>query len=457
MAEPQLNRHTRFLALGYRHRHVINLKDDQYLILRLMRILCVYATLGVSSTMKKKMVSVMKEIYLDNSATTFPKPQAVCQAVESFMRCCGGSPGRGSHKKAREADEIVLGARQSVARLFGVTNPSRITFSSNCTESLNLAIKGIVQAGQHVVITDLEHNAVSRPLWKLKERMGIEISVIKTAADGILDPSAVERAIQNNTVLICCVHANNVMGTILPIADIAQIARKNGIYFLVDAAQSAGVLPLKVEEIGIDLLAFTGHKGLFGPQGTGGLYIREGVDVQSLKEGGTGIRSESLEQPVFAPEGYEAGTLNAPGLAGLKEGVDFVLDQGLDKIWSHEALLNNQFIQHLKNIDGVQIYGPEDPERKVAITSINLQSLDAAHVGELLDRKFGIMVRTGLQCSALTHHKLKTDQRGVVRFSFGYFNTLDDVSYTADALRQIARALYLNPESSWLQTTGGTR
>lgn len=398
---------------------------------------------------------VMKEIYLDNSATTFPKPDAVSQAVENFIQNGGGSPGRGSHRKAREADEIVLQARKSLAHLFSVSNPSRITFSSNCTESLNLAIKGIVQPGQHVIVTDLEHNAVSRPLWALKERSGVQISVVETAANGILEPSAIERAIQSNTVLICCVHANNVMGTILPIVEIAQIAQERHVYFLVDAAQSGGVLPLEVEEMGVDLLAFTGHKGLFGPQGTGGLYIKEGVNVQPLKEGGTGIRSESLEQPVLTPEGYEAGTLNAPGLAGLKEGVDFVLKEGANKIRSHEAFLNSQFTQYLRSIDGVQIYGPDDPERKVAITSINLQGLDAVHVGELLDRKFGIMVRTGLQCSALTHQKLKTDRRGVVRFSFGYFNTLDDVSYTADAIRQIAKALHAGIKASWLQTTGG--
>ncbi|MBX9770502.1 MAG: aminotransferase class V-fold PLP-dependent enzyme [Candidatus Obscuribacterales bacterium] len=369
-------------------------------------------------------------------------------AADGFMRDCGGSPGRGLHRKARQADEIVFDTRKSLAALFGIKDPSRIVFTTNCTESLNLAIKGILKPGDHAILTDLEHNAMARPLWKLRETLGVELSIVTTNEDGSLNPAVIRDAIQSNTRLICCIHANNVMGSIMPIAAVGEIAGAHRIALLVDAAQTAGVLPIDVEAMKIDLLAFTGHKGLLGPQGTGGLYVREGIELEPLKEGGTGIRSESVEHPNIFPEGYEAGTLNGPGLAGLGAGVQFILGKGIEEFRRHETSLNERFIDAVQGIKGIQLYGPKDATKKVGITLLNFASLDPGEVGQLLDRKFGIMVRTGLQCSALSHQKLKTEKKGAIRFSFGYFNTFDDVEYAIDALQQISKALYVVPTSS---------
>lgn len=391
---------------------------------------------------------MQKSVYLDNSATTFPKPEAVYLAVDRFMRECGGSPGRGLNRKARQADEVVFETRKRLASLFNINDPSRVIFTANCTESLNLAIKGLLRRGDHAVLTDLEHNAMSRPLWKLRETLGLELSVVKTSEEGKLDPAAIEAAIRSNTRVICCVHANNVMGTITPIAAIGEIAQSHQITFLVDAAQTAGVLPIEVNSMNIDLLAFTGHKGLLGAQGTGGLYVREGLEIEPLKEGGTGIKSESVEHPNIFPEGYEAGTLNGPGISGLGAGVQFVMNQGTEAIRSHEMTLNERFMRGVDGIKGVQLYGPKDAMEKVGITLLNFASLDPGEVGQLLDRKFGLMVRTGLQCSALSHQKLGTEKKGAIRFSFGFFNTTDDVDYAIDAVRQISRALYTVAQSS---------
>ncbi|MBI4533833.1 MAG: aminotransferase class V-fold PLP-dependent enzyme [Candidatus Melainabacteria bacterium] len=387
----------------------------------------------------------MREVYLDNGATSFPKPESVYQAIDHFIRRCGGSPGRGSHRKAREAEEIVAQSRSRLARLFGVRNAARIVFTSGCTESLNLSIKGVLKSGDHVITTDLEHNAMARTLWKLKKRLGIDICVVETSSEGCLDAGKIERAINARTRLICSVHANNVMGTILPISEIGKIARSKGVLLLVDAAQTAGVLPIDVEESQIDLLAFTGHKGLLGPPGTGGLYIREGIDVEPLKEGGTGIKSESLEHPHQVPEAYEAGTINAPGIAGLGAGAQFIEQESTAKIRSHELTLNQQFMESVATINRVRVYGPRDFNIKVAITLVSLDGLDPFEVGQLLDRKFGIMVRTGLQCSVWSHQKLGTEGKGAIRFSFGYFNTSEDVDYATYALQEIAKATYSVP------------
>ncbi len=384
----------------------------------------------------------MREVYLDNSATTFPKPECVYQAVDRFMRNCGGSPGRASHRKSQEADKTVVKTRQALARLFKISDPSRIVFTCNCTESINLAVKGILQPGDHIVITDLEHNAVLRPLWKLGKTMGIDISIVETTIDGFLDPSKVWSAINKRTRLICAVYANNVLGTILPIGDLAEIANKSHIPLLVDASQAAGVIPTNVDAMNISLFAFTGHKGLLGPQGTGGLFIREGIEVHALKQGGTGIGSESPEQPEMSPEGYEPGTPNAVGIAGLGAAVEFIEMTGIEKIRSHEISLNTHFIEAIQEIKGIRIFGPNDPEKKVGITLVNFEALDPGDVGKILDKKFGIMVRSGLHCSALTHRKLGTERKGAVRFSFGYFNTKEDVDYAIEAIKEISNAIY---------------
>lgn len=383
----------------------------------------------------------MREIYLDNGATTFPKPECVYRAIDAFLRTCGGSHGRGAHKKARETDEMVARARQALARLFRVPEPSRLILTANATESLNLALKGLLLPGDHAILTDLEHNAVLRPLWKLKKKLGIDLTIMESSEHGILEPQRINEAIRDRTRLICCVHVNNVLGTIQPVAEVGEVARKRRIPLLVDAAQSAGVVQIDVEGMGIDLLAFTGHKGLLGPQGTGGLYIREGIEPEPLKEGGTGLNSESPDPPASVPEQYEAGTANAVGIAGLGAGVEFIEREGIDAIRSHETALNRRFMEGLEGSRGIRVYGPPDPEKKVGVTLINFEGLSPADAASLLDRRFGVMVRHGLQCSALTHRKLGTEGKGAVRFSFGYFNTVEDVDHALDAVRQITMAV----------------
>lgn len=384
----------------------------------------------------------MKSIYLDHGATSFPKPECVYQAIERFMRECGGSPGRGSHRKAREADAVVLETRRALAELLGVKNPEHIVLTSNATESLNLAIRGLVKPGDHVVLTDLEHNAVARPLWRLATTQGVRVSVVVSSSEGFVDPAAVAQAVERETRLICCTHANNVLGTIQPIEDIAEVASRRRVPLLVDASQSAGAVPIDVEAMGIDMIAFTGHKSLLGPPGTGGIYIRDGLCIEPLKFGGTGVHSEELVQPDSMPAGYEAGTANAFGIAGLRASVGYVLSRGVESIRAHELSLNELFMESVRAIPGATVYGPGTTDLKVGITSLNLEGLDPIDVGRLLDRRFGILARAGLHCSALTHTKLRTQNRGALRFSFGYCSTPEDVACALDALNQIEATIY---------------
>ncbi|MGQ9632326.1 MAG: aminotransferase class V-fold PLP-dependent enzyme [bacterium] len=377
------------------------------------------------------------EVYLDNAATSYPKPDAVYDAVNRFMREIGASSGRGAYRKALEADRIVYETRESLGRLFNIRDVSRIVFTQNATESLNLAIRGLLRRGDHVVTSSIEHNAVWRPLKTLESELGIEITAVSCSPEGHLDPEDVEEAIRPNTKLIVLLHASNVIGTILPIGDVGRIAERYGIPFLVDSAQTAGVYPIDVEESHIDLLAFAGHKGLFGPPGTGGLYIREGIDLTPLKAGGTGSESALERQPDFLPDRYEAGTLNAPGIAGLGAGVDFILDVGVDKIREKERSLTERLLRGLEDIPEVEIYGPRDPEGQVGVMSINVSDYPPGEVGYVLDEAYGVMVRTGLHCSPCAHRTIGTIDRGTIRISPGYFNTEGDINYLLGALREI--------------------
>lgn len=384
----------------------------------------------------------MKDVYLDNSATTFPKPPCVFESLRELMLISGGSPGRGAYRKAVQAEAVQQATRFSAARLFGAGDPSRIIFTSNATESLNLAIKGVLLPGDHAVITDLEHNAVLGPLWWLAQTEGVDFTVVETSREGLLDPREIRRAVNDRTRLICCVHADNVLGTIQPIAEVGEIARKRGIPFLVDASQSAGVIPIDVRPMNIDLLAFTGHKGLLGPQGIGGLYVREGIEPRPLKHGGTRLSCESEIRPAEIPGEYEPGAPNMLGIAGLGAAIDFVTAEGVDKIGAHQQYLNRELMTSLEGVKGVTLYGPRDPHGKVGLTSMNIEGLDAADVGRLLDRRFGIMVRTGHHCSTLTHRKLHTEAKGAVRLSFGFFNTRDDVVSAVQAIQRLAATTY---------------
>ncbi len=383
----------------------------------------------------------MNDVYLDNAATSFPKPEIVYQAIEAFMRRGGGSPARGSYSKAQEAERIVVKLRSKLSQLLGSRDPSRLIFTPNSTDAINLALKGWLQDGDNVVVTNLEHNAVLRPLWGLKRSRNITVAVVNANSRGEINPDDLAKAITPKTRLVACVHASNVLGTIQPIHEIARRTRELGIPLLVDGSQTAGAYPVNVEELGVDMFAFTGHKSLLGPTGTGGLIVRAGLDLVPLREGGNGTHSDSLEQPTTWPERYESGTPNIFGLAGLLAGVEYVQRTGVEALHAHEVNLNRTLMEQLKQIDGVTVHGPE-AEAKVAITSISFKMLDAAEVGQMLGKKFGVMVRTGLHCSPLIHQTIGTKDQGTVRFSIGWSNTLDDVHRAVQAVREIAGSIY---------------
>ena len=377
----------------------------------------------------------MPEIYFDNAATSYPKPESVYESVYKFMKEIGASSGRGAYRRALKADRMIYETRRKIANLFGIKDVSRIIFTANATDSLNLALKGFLKSGSHVVTTSMEHNAVWRPLKRLQRERGIEITSVQCASDGVLNVQNLADAIKPNTTLIVLLHASNVAGTIMPIKEIGLIARGEKIPLLVDSAQTAGIYPIDVEELNIGMLAFTGHKGLLGPQGTGGLYIREGIELEPLKEGGTGGESILEIQPANLPDRYEAGTLNTPGLAGLNAGVSFILSEGIQKIRAKEVTLTQHLINKLSEIPGVMIYGPKDAERQVGVVSINLAGYAPEEIGYTLDEVYGIMVRTGLHCAPCAHRTIGTVERGTLRIGLGYFNTEEEIDYFIQAIR----------------------
>ncbi|MBN2099973.1 MAG: aminotransferase class V-fold PLP-dependent enzyme [Dehalococcoidia bacterium] len=379
-------------------------------------------------------------IYLDNAATSWPKPEAVYQAMDSLMRNTGASPGRSGHLMSLTAARIIHETREALCEFVNIADPSHLVFTSNATEALNLAIKGLLRPGDHAITSSMEHNSVMRPLRAL-EKNGVEVTVANCASDGSLDPRDIERAIRSNTKLIVLTHASNVVGTVLPVAKVGRIARDHGVPLLVDAAQSAGCYPIDVEAMNIDLLAFSGHKSLFGPQGTGGLYIRQGIEsrLEPLKYGGTGSYSEHENQPAFLPDKYESGTPNTVGLAGLGAGVRFVMQEGLANIRKKEERLTKLLLEGLAAIPGVSCYGNGDPGERVAIVSFNISGLPPSEVALQLEEDFRIMCRPGLQCSPIAHKTLGTFPQGSVRLSPGHFNSGHDIERTLEAVRQIAR------------------
>ena len=379
-------------------------------------------------------------IYLDNAATSWPKPEAVYQAMDNLMRHTGASPGRSGHLLTVTAARIIYETREALCQFLGIADPSHVVFTSNATEALNLAIRGLLHIGDHAITSSLEHNSVMRPLRAL-EKKGVEVSVVNCAADGSLDPGDIERAIRPYTKLVVLSHASNVVGTILPVAEVGRIAREHSIPLLVDAAQSAGCYPIDVEAMNIDLLAFSGHKSLFGPQGTGALYMRPGTESQlePLKYGGTGSYSEYEHQPDFLPDKYESGTPNTVGLAGLGAGVRFVMQEGLSTIRQKEERLTRLLMEGLAAIPGVDIHGKSHPGERVAIVSFNISGLTPSEVALQLEEDFRIMCRPGLHCSPVAHKTLGTFPRGSVRLSPGHFNSGHDIERTVEAVSQIAR------------------
>ncbi|AKL97363.1 cysteine desulfurase Csd [Clostridium aceticum] len=379
-------------------------------------------------------------IYLDNAATSFPKPEAVYEAVIHNMKNFGANPGRSGHKMALEAGRTIFKGREMICKLFNIDDPMQVVFTSNATEALNLAIKGILDQGDHVITTSMEHNSVLRPIKRV-ENNGVENTIIQCDERGELDPKLIEQAIKSNTKLIVTTHASNVTGTIMPIEEIGKIAKEHGILFLVDAAQTAGIYDINVSSNNIDLLAMAGHKGLMGPQGTGVLYIREGIDVRHFKEGGTGSKSQELVQPLMMPDRYESGTPNTPGIAGLTAGIEFILEEGLDKIRKHEEELTSYFIEGLKEMKKVKIYGQQNAKKQASVVSINIEDEDSSEIGYILDKVFDIGVRPGLHCAPMAHRTIGTLDQGTVRFSFGYFNTKEDINQALEAIKNICEQI----------------
>jgi len=379
-------------------------------------------------------------VYFDNAATSFPKPDGVYDSIMRVMKKYGANPGRSGHKLALRLGREIFETRELLANLFNIKNPMNLIFTFNCTESLNIGIKGILNKGDHVITTSMEHNSVLRPL-KALERQGIELTVVKGDLAGRIDPKDIEKSIKNNTKLIVTTHVSNLTGTIMPIEEIGNIAKKNSIYYLVDAAQSAGVYHIDVEKMNIDMLAFPGHKGLLGPQGTGGLYIREGIEVRELNQGGTGSISHLLEQPDISPDRYESGTPNGPGIVGLGAGVRYILQEGIDNIRRHEEELTKHFIEEIMKIKNVKAYGPLNINEQGAVVSINIGDEDSSEISYILDQNYDIEVRPGLHCAPIAHKTIGTFDQGVVRFSFGPFNTHEEIELGIKAIKEISKEI----------------
>ncbi|MBP1714238.1 MAG: cysteine desulfurase / selenocysteine lyase [Deltaproteobacteria bacterium] len=378
-------------------------------------------------------------IYLDNAATSHPKPEIVIQAMEAFMRNVGGNPGRSGHRLSIEAGRIIFETREKIAALFGISDSSRVIFGQNATEAINLGLKGLLRRGDHVITSSMEHNSVMRPLRAL-EREGIDLTVVPCSREGFLDPAEIQKAIRKNSRMVVLNHGSNVVGTLLPLEPVGKICRNHGILFMVDAAQTAGVIPIDMEKEKIDLLALTGHKALFGPQGTGGLVMGERVNeknLEPLKRGGTGSRSELEEQPDFLPDRCESGTPNAVGLTGLRAGLDFILGVGIERIRDHEKKLTTRLIQGLQEIPGAIVYGSGDAEKQCATVSFNLKNWMPSDLSFRLDEEFGILTRVGLHCAPSAHKTIGTFPEGTVRVSMSYLNTGEEIEQALQAIKTL--------------------
>ena len=380
-------------------------------------------------------------IYLDNAATSFPKPPGVCDAADRYSRELGVAMGRGEYAQAIEVQGVVRRCRKLAAELIGAESPERVVFTFNGTDSLNLALHGLLGPGDHVVTSVMEHNSVLRPLRALQQRFGIAVTHVEADAAGRIDPANVRKALRPNTKLIALIHASNVTGTLQPIADFGEIARGARALFLVDAAQSAGHVPIDVRALPIDLLACPGHKGLLGPLGTGLLYIRPGVEerLHSVRQGGTGSKSEDDNQPDTLPDKYEPGNHNVPGLFGLEASLSWLDQRGIAAVRDHEQALTTRLIEALATVSGVRVYGPVAAGDRVGVVSITFRGFEPQDLAAILDENFGVQTRAGLHCAPGAHRAIGTfDGGGTLRLSTGPFTTEGDIDATVDALREIA-------------------
>ena len=394
--------------------------------------------LARNSHIKKPSVSNTKKvsngIYLDNAATSYPKPESVYKRIDHILRHIGGNPGRSGHRMAMDASRVIFEARESAARLFNIKDASRVAFTKNATEAINIAFKGILKPGDHVVTTTIEHNAVVKPLKRMQGQ-GVKVTRVAADKDGRVSPVEIENAITKHTKLVSVVHASNVFGAVLPVAEIGKICRKKNILFMIDAAQTAGAMPIDVEALNVDILAATGHKSLFGSQGTGLVYVKEGIEPLPLVDGGTAEDNDMLEMP----DRLESGTMNTPGIGGLGTGIEFLLKERVEKIRQYEEELIRQILEGLSDIKGIEIIGPSDEKNRTHLVSFNIEGKDPSDIGYRLDNEFGIMTRCGLHCAPYAHKTAGTYPHGAVRVSPGYFNTQKEIEEFLKAVREIAK------------------
>ena len=374
-------------------------------------------------------------IYLDNAATTMKKPQCVIDAVVNAMTHMGNA-GRGANEASLDASRIIYDTREKISDLVNLKNPSRVAFTCNSTESLNTAIKGILTNKDHAITTSLEHNSVLRPLYELEEK-GMELSVVQCDENGNINYDDFEKLIKENTKAIVCTHASNLVGNVLDVKKIGEIAKKHNLVFIVDASQSAGVFPIDMQYMNIDILCFTGHKGLLGPQGTGGLCVREGINVRPLKVGGSGVNTFSKTQPEAMPTILEAGTLNGHAIAGLNAALDYLKEEGIENIQKREEELMFRFYNGIKDIKDIKIYGNFENKR-AAIVAFNIGDIDSAAFSDELSLYHDISTRPGAHCAPLMHKAMNTVEQGAVRFSFSHYNTEEEIDTAINAVKEIA-------------------
>lgn len=376
-------------------------------------------------------------IYFDNAATTLVKPPSVIQAVTEAM-CSLGNSGRGVHAGALSASRMIYDARAVLAELLGAESPDRIAFTANSTQALNIAIKGILRPGDHVITTALEHNSVLRPLYEMEER-GVEVTILPADNMGNICYEDFEKEIRPNTRAIVTTHGSNLTGNLLDVHRIGAVAKKHDLIYIVDASQTAGVFPIDVQNMHIDILCFTGHKGLLGPQGTGGIYVREGVEVRPLISGGSGVQTYLRHHPLQMPTALEAGTLNGHGIAGLGAAVRYLLETGVDTIRQKEQGLMTAFYEAVRDIPGITVYGDFTTMDRCPIVTLNIRDYDSGEVSDALSTEFDIATRPGAHCAPLMHEALGTVEQGAVRFSFSHYNTMEEIKIAVSALRELAQ------------------
>ncbi|MEL7606241.1 MAG: aminotransferase class V-fold PLP-dependent enzyme [Sedimentibacter saalensis] len=376
-------------------------------------------------------------IYLDNAATTYPKPKSVYKNVMDAMTKYGANPGRGSHAMAIEGARVIYETRELLAELFNLDDPMKVILTFNATDGLNMAIKGILRPGDHVVTTAMEHNSVLRPIKEL-ENIGVENTIVSCSHEGKINVQDIEAAIKTNTRMVVTTHVSNLTGTIFPIEKIGEMCKRRNVLYLVDGSQSAGVLEIDMQKQHIDFLAVPGHKGLLGPQGTGALLINSDAEIKELKEGGTGSESSNPHQPNFYPDKLEAGTHNLPGIAGLNAGLKYILNKGTKSILSHEKSILETFINEMRKNPKIVIYGPEDINDRSGVVPVNIAGMDSSEVAYILDTEYNIAVRPGLHCAPLAHKTIGTENIGAVRFGIGPFTKRSDVIAAVKALNEIS-------------------